>query len=792
MRRMIPALLFALAAPAPPMAQEPVEFGADEAPRPAPEIGKWLIAEGVDRSGRIPLAPDALFAACVLDGRVPAAGDAVRGVSGTNTWREQPPADGRIRLGPGAWAHAVVRAPADGVWLARLDGAARLVVGGESFAGDLYRYGFGGVPVPLHAGDNPVFVAGARGSFALSFAPLGDGLHALPADDLIAPLREGFFGEQWIALSFANPSLRATGPLEVIVLGRRPVEGFVRVVAPGIPGLGVGKVAVPLRTSRIVTPGEVAGEVPMTILIRDQAGSTLARRSFAVPVVEHGATALRSFVSAVDGSVQKWAAVPARAEAVGLVLSLHGASVDCLSQARAYAPKETLFIACPTNRRPYGFDWQDWGRLDAYEVLAEALRESGAPEDRVMLTGHSMGGHGTWHLAVNDADRWAAVAPSAGWASFDSYGGRPAGALDAVWRAADGASETLALLPNLAGVPIYALHGEQDDNVPLRELETMLAAAAEHGLEVASHVEAGAGHWWGNACVDWPPIFELFAGARARSLAEVREVDFRTADPAVDSRHHWVVIEQLLDYSKPARLVARRGESLTEIALLDNVRRYRILDDAGRGDRAWIFDGKEDNLQDDGPIPAGEKRPGRSGPFKRAFDRRFVLVVGTHGSVGEDAVLRARARHDAQQWWYRANAAPEVVDDEGFLAAPWRFAGRNLILYGNRDTHAAWASVVPEACPLDAVRGAIRLGVQTWERDDLAALCVYPRAGDDEALVGLIADSGPRGARLGDSLRLFVSGVGYPDFLVWGPEVLAQGDGAALAAGFFDHAWRLP
>ena len=52
------------------------------------------------------------------------------------------------------------------------------------------------------------------------------------------------------------------------------------------------------------------------------------------------------------------------------------------------------------------------------------MKLSGADPDRIYLTGHSMGGHGTWHLAANDPDRWAAIAPSAGWISFDTYGGR--------------------------------------------------------------------------------------------------------------------------------------------------------------------------------------------------------------------------------------------------------------------------------------------------------------------------------------------------------------------------------
>lgn len=794
---MIPALLTCLIAPLPatPPAQEYVEFG-DAAVAPAPpQPAAWLTNLPVDRSGRIPFAVDAVFAAHLLDpaSPPPRAGAPVAGSTAESSWRTTPAgADGRVPLRSGGWAFTTVDCAEAGVWLARLDGAARLVVNGASFAGDLYGYGFSGVPVALRAGANQVFVSGARGAFALSFTTPQPGLHALPEEDLLPPLRAGFFGEQLASLAFANPGVAPTGPLEVIVLGRRPLEGFVRLTVPGASGLGIVRVRVPLRTSRIVTPGEVDGAVSATVLVRDAAGRTLARRELAVPVVERAETALRSFVSEVDGSVQKWAAVPATGAVDGLVLSLHGASVDCLGQARAYAPKETLFLACPTNRRPYGFDWQDWGRTDAYEVLAEALRESGAPEDRVMLTGHSMGGHGAWHLAVNDADRWAAVAPSAGWASFDSYGGRPAGARDALWRAADGASETLALLPNLRGMPIYALHGAKDDNVPVQEMEALLTVAGTLGLDVRSHVEPEAGHWWGNACVDWPPIFELFAASRRPPLAAVREVDFRTADPATDSRHHWIVIEQVLDYAKPARIVARRGDPMTEIHLLENVRRYRLLDDAGRGERAWIHDGHGDNVNADGPIPPDEKSPERSGPFKRAFGRRFALVVGTAGRPSETLVLRARAHYDAQQWWYRANATPEVVDDGEFLAAPWRFAGRNLILYGNRDTNAAWPVAVPEACPLDARRGQLRLGAQSWTRDDLAAVCVYPRADDALGLVGIVADSGPIGARLGDALRLFVSGVGYPDYVVWGPEVLRDGDGAVLAAGCFDHAWRLP
>ena len=58
-------------------------------------------------------------------------------------------------------------------------------------------------------------------------------------------------------------------------------------------------------------------------------------------------------------------------------------------------------------------------------------------------------------------------------------------------------------------------------------------------------------------------------------------------------------------------------------------------------------------------------------------------------------------------------------------------------------------------------------------------------------LVGVFADTGPSGTRLGYTLAPFVSGVGYPDYAVFDTGVLSQGDGGVLAAGWFDHRWAL-
>jgi predicted esterase len=509
-------------------------------------------------------------------------------------------------------------------------------------------------------------------------------------------------------------------------------------------------------------------------------------------------------------------------EAIGerraIVLTLHGAGVDSLNQARSYSAKPDLEILAPTNRRPFGFDWQDWGRFDAYEALGERPGEGGGKRWPVYLTGHSMGGHGAWSLAVLDPDRFRAVAPSAGWCSFDTYGGRPEGELAAIWRAADAVSLVDQGVENLRSVPIYVLHGAADDNVPVAEAQDMARRLEEVGARFELHVREGAGHWWdgdrapGADCVDWPEIFELFG----RTLAEPdwETCVWRSVDPGVDGSHAWLSFLAPRRWGEAARFEGRwmEGEGRVELAT-ENVARFALQGDVGEACRELIVDGQRlsfapgdaDQVEllrrenswtvyrpgRDTPV-GQQKSPRSAGPFKRAFDRRFLVVIGTAGDGAEDRELIERARFDVGTWWYRANATPEVYTDVEFLALEKKpQAERNVILYGNRDTNSAWAQLIG-ASPVDARRGALVVGEREFQGDDLGAVFVRPRRDvSTGALVGAFADTGIAGARSGYRLAPFISGVGYPDYAVFSKEILTRGDGGVLAAGWFDEAWQL-
>ncbi|MHC4134908.1 MAG: carboxylesterase family protein [Planctomycetota bacterium] len=746
---------------------------------------EWLVIEKVDQRGRRPFNPDRVFARYLLDpvgAPPPKDGDKV----GDIAWQEVAVDEKGSVQGRYAYAYAALESPQERIVLARLQNGGRLYVNGDGFVGDIYGMRHSGVPIVLRKGTNHLFVRGMRGSFRLELKDVEEVVHVAERDATLPDLLAKGENSLWGAAVILNASRDTVSAVKLEIEGPGTSHGG-DIKFTHIPPLGVRKLPFSLLAVE-PEPGEHELEVAV---------SGGKARSFKLRAQEPGVARRHTFHSRIDGSLQEYSVLPPTGDPTqaGIVLTLHGAGVDAFNQVRSYSPKEDFWIVAPTNRRRFGFDWQDWGRIDAYEVLERALKVTAADPERVFLTGHSMGGHGVWHLAANDPDGFVAIAPSAGWCSFDTYaGGRPKDKLGALWRGADGSSLTLDLVANLVQVPTFILHGRKDDNVPLSEAERMEKALREAGAQPVVHYAEGKGHWWdgdaakGVDCVDWPGIFDLFR--KSRRVGDPDAIDFTTVDPGVDANHHWVWIEQPLAYGERSRVRAKRTKDSVAIETT-NVRRFQVrlaarryvIDqqtlDAPRN--AWFFRDR-DKWTVAEPV-AGEKRPERSGPFKRAFNNRFVFVYGSGDAEG-----MKRARFDAQMWWYRGNGDVLVVSDREFSDA---YDGRNVILYGFADGNQAFARVLSKRCPIQVQRGELTLGKRHYEGENLGAVFVYPRKDDPDALVGVFGHTGAAGARVGYTLLPFVSGVGYPDYALFSDAILAKGDEGVLAAGWFDHSWRL-
>lgn len=703
---------------------------------------------------------------------------------------------------------------ATGYYAAWINGELR---GGEKYGADYLRH-----PVRLVKGRNVLLFRGERGRFkGRLYAPPAD-VFFTDKDMTLPDLVLGEKGPVWAGLRLVNATGQRLEGLEILCrAGAKETRTSLDVtVAPFV----TQKLAVPLAVD--VPASE--GPVKIEIRVRAKAGRrTVETPPFeielkAVPASAHHS---RTFVSGIDGSVQYFGVAPmagagtgqregAAGPKPGLVLTLHGASVEAIGQARAYKPKDWAWIVAATNRRPYGFDWEDWGRLDALEVLAEATRLFGPDPARIYLTGHSMGGHGTWQIGAGVPGPWAAIAPSAGWRSFTSYGGgvqyKDPSPVEKMLLRANDPSETTELARNLLHYGVYVLHGDQDDNVPVTEARAMRELLGSFHPDFAYYERPGAGHWWGNECVDWPPLFEFLKERTRPADAEVKRVELVTANPGIASPSRWVEILQQQRpflYSKIA--IDRDDAGQVFKGTTENVARLAIDLSPGAkaaGEITVELDGSKVEVR----VPAGtgrihlarddkgwrldaapgldQKGPHRAGGFKDAFRHRFVFVYGTRGDDTEDFRTLAKARLDAETFWVRGNAGIEILPDTAFDPAKDR--DRSVILYGNADTNAAWAKLLTGS-PVEIRNGRARVGEKQYAGKDYAAYFVRPRAGSDVASVGAVAWTGPAGWVAASPVQYFISGAGFPDLVLFSAETLRSGTDGVRAIGWFGNDWSV-
>ncbi|MCC6464845.1 MAG: prolyl oligopeptidase family serine peptidase, partial [Planctomycetes bacterium] len=528
-----------------------------------------------------------------------------------------------------------------------------------------------------------------------------------------------------------------------------------------------------------------------------------------------------TFTSSIDGSVQYYGLNPARRDdgpaAPALVLSLHGASVEAIGQAHAYGRKDWCHVVCPTNRRPYGFDWEDWGRQDALEVLAHAQASLRHDPSRVYLTGHSMGGHGTWTVGAHFPDRFAAIAPSAGWQSFWTYSGGgiavPEGdAVGAVLRRASNPSDTLLMKDNYRRQAVYILHGDADETVPVTEARAMRDALAPFHKDMQCFEHPGGAHWWDNdsepgaACVDWPGFFDLFAARRLPAAAEIREFSFTTVCPGNSATCYWATIVQQQRPLLPSRVDLRCDpQSRLVRGLTDNARRVALdlshlepgnpvtiaLDDSGPGELPWPKNGVFNLLRteagwQESALPATEKNPARGGGFKNAMRNRFVLVYGTGGNETEQRAAFDKARLDAEQFGYRGNGSVEVMPDTEF--DPALEPGRCVVLYGNADTNRHWQTLLAGS-PVTVSRGKVTVGSVSMDGDHSGLLLARPHPLHSGSMVAAVGATGADGMRATLRLPYFLAGTGVPDFVVLTADLPSKGLEGVQAAGFFGNDW---
>ncbi len=110
-----------------------------------------------------------------------------------------------------------------------------------------------------------------------------------------------------------------------------------------------------------------------------------------------------------------------------------------------------------------------WNTKLLSELLDEIQSKYRVDKNRVYATGLSLGGHGTWSLAISEPNRFAAIAPVCGWSDTSKAN-------------------------IIAHIPIWVFHGAKDIVVSVKASEDMVNALKNYGSDIKLTIYPEANH----------------------------------------------------------------------------------------------------------------------------------------------------------------------------------------------------------------------------------------------------------------------------------------------------------
>ncbi len=244
--------------------------------------------------------------------------------------------------------------------LLNIQGNSFVFVNGKLHTGDPYGAGWLYIPVKLKKGLNELYVRGGFQTIARLIFPATP--VSINTEDATLPyvvLNEDNSHLQG-AVVILNTSAKELKGLQI----KSELEGNEMITTlPSIPSLSSRKVSFDFNASNVSKKEKY--NCKLTLLVR---GKSLDEQIISIEAAGPSDHYSQTFTSDIDGSLQYYAVTPQSTvvdSSSALFLSVHGAGVEAIGQARAYHSKDWGTLVAATNRRPRGFNWEDWGRLDA-------------------------------------------------------------------------------------------------------------------------------------------------------------------------------------------------------------------------------------------------------------------------------------------------------------------------------------------------------------------------------------------------------------------------------------------
>jgi hypothetical protein len=530
---------------------------------------------------------------------------------------------------------------------------------------------------------------------------------------------------------------------------------------------------------------------------------------------------VRGFVSRIDGSVQPYGlTIPVSYDgkrAMRLDIWLHGTQMQ-LNEVRfvnqqagarqtSQIPAEDYIQLEPFARMNHSYKF--YAETDVYESIAAVRKHYNIDAERMVIRGHSMGGHqGAGRLALQNPTFFAAFEASAGYSETKEYAGNrlPKEGLTPYQEAALHYVDAEDYALNLFNVPGVSYGGEKDGQ--LRASIRLREAVEREGFRLTKEspykwttsdlralflIGPDTGHSWHKE-------------SKAESEAFIRKAIEETAGKAPNhvrfvtyttryNNAHWVTVEGLEETYKRADVDAKRTADMKQYTVsTKNVTRLKFDVPSA----SFTIDGH--TIKSAGANPSFEKANGKwaiatgkptglrkihglQGPIEDAFRDGFLAVRGTrqpwNTAVHDLAIQRFDSFRSEFAKWMRGDI--RVKDDTSVSASD--IANYNLVLFGDPGSNSVLAKVIGQL-PIQWTKSEIAVGSQKFPAADHALVLIYPNPLNPQKYV--VLNTGHT-----FSANRITSGTESVFFPRLGDYAVLTTGGQTKTAGFFDESWKL-
>ncbi|OWZ69635.1 hypothetical protein AYX14_04968 [Cryptococcus neoformans] len=505
-----------------------------------------------------------------------------------------------------------------------------------------------------------------------------------------------------------------------------------------------------------------------------------------------------------------------------VILALHGAGVDVKHSEWGERMPEVpgAWAVLPIGKNEWGEDWHGGSMEDAWAARAAAavlLRKTDITlSDETVIIGHSNGGQGAWHLAARYPDRVIGIIAASGWLTIQHYvpytdytSNRYADpALMGILLSSLAPYHNDLHSSNLSDIPILAIHGADDDNVPPRHSRAHAALVSSWAGEKDSSIKVleipKRGHWWDDVLSSSDVVDFIQKLPPRQSWDEQRKKGYTltTANPQECGGRAGIRIVELDTPGRLARLdVNARQWKLNQTAEpLDirgmNVRRIEIKPLQSSQHFQTYIRCRPHGFSPVNNSVLGPLAPPRAyGPMIRILSSpaSFHLVIPSAGEAQPQHLsIAKRIAHDL--YVYHKADCEIISDQEGLeLVAQGQIGPGSIIVIGRPEDnrYTEWMAAeakIPIQFPTKGIM-VINKDKVVYDRG-AGVIALHPHPTHSGSLSLLIAGNDELGLELAARLFPIRTGVPLPDWAIVCPRSRWQGANGLIGAGFWGGEWE--